>query len=193
MVVISNIVIDTTVVNGVITNATEAILTIEPRDVIDGRIDHIDIRNIKRIHCKRCRITELPCWPNVTKVYCSGNQLTSLPLWTDVTFVDCSVNQLTVLPLWTNITTIECCHNQLIELPLWTNVIDIVCCHGNQFIYPPKISNTVMHINIIIGNKKFTDIVKYMNFYNKFYSQLIMINFKVLPQDLIKYMGEFIE
>ena len=59
-------------------------------DVINGRIDHINIGNSTSVDCYNLRdLTELPLWPNVTKVWCYDcPSLTELPLWPNVTEVD---------------------------------------------------------------------------------------------------------
>ena len=75
-------------------------------DVINGRIDHINIGNSTSVDCSNLRdLTELPLWPNVTTVYCRlCTSLTELPLWPNVTEVCCyNCTLLTELPPWPNV------------------------------------------------------------------------------------------
>ena len=100
-------------------------------DVINGRIDHINIGNSTSVDCSNLRdLTKLPLWPNVTEVYCSGcPSLTELPLWPNVTLVSCTnCTSLAELPLWPNVTEVWCTNcTSLTELPPWPNVNKVYC------------------------------------------------------------------
>ncbi len=53
------------------------------KQVINGKIDHIDIEDNTEIDCSDCTdLIELPLWPCVKIVNCSNCPgLTELPLW----------------------------------------------------------------------------------------------------------------
>jgi hypothetical protein len=75
---------------------------IYPSDVINGKIDHIDVNGYSIIYCFDCpKLKELPLWPNVKTVHCYNcPNLTKLPLWPNVDTVYChNCQKLTKLPL----------------------------------------------------------------------------------------------
>jgi len=64
---------------------------IKNEQVVDGKIDHIDIGDHTEINCYECTdLKELPLWPFVTHVDCSNCPLLKeLPLWPNVEIVYC--------------------------------------------------------------------------------------------------------
>ena len=118
--------------------------TITNDNVINGKIDHVDIGSSTTIYCNNCyNLTELPLWPNVTLVMCYNClNLTKLPLWPNVKEVLChNCPNLIELPLWPNVLKVICynCPN-LTELPLWPNVINI---HSNTVVWSTIIPNII--------------------------------------------------
>ncbi len=102
---------------------------INPEDIKDGTIEHIDIGDSTTVNCKNCwYLTKLPLWPNVTHVICSGCVgLTELPLWPKIIRLDANhCTNLTELPLWSEVATVYCnwCVN-LTELPIWPNITNV--------------------------------------------------------------------
>ena len=97
--------------------------------VINGKIDHIDIGTETIIHCSFCdNLVKLPNWPNVIEVWCSNcPKLTFLPNWPNVKAVYCyNCPKITFLPNWRNIRLVSCEHcPELKELPNWLNIEDI--------------------------------------------------------------------
>ena len=50
-------------------------------DVINGKIDHINIRNNTTIYCTNCfNLTELPLWPNIRNIY---SNIKKILLWSE--------------------------------------------------------------------------------------------------------------
>lgn len=119
-------------------------LRIRNKDVINGKIDHLDGSQYTEINCSDCNdITELPCWPNILKVdcqYCAN--LTELPCWPNVRHVRCNnCPKISELPCWPNVLKVNCAENFLTELPLWTEVleVDCVCCKMTELPCWPKV------------------------------------------------------
>ena len=75
--------------------------TITNYNVINGKIDHVDIGNNTTIYCTNCfNLTELPLWPNVIDVECHNcPNLTELPLWPNIRNIHSNIKIL----LWSEI------------------------------------------------------------------------------------------
>ena len=105
-------------------------------DVINGKIDHININEAIEIDCSGCQdLTELPLWPTIKKIRCSGCKgLTKLPMWSSIEKVICpKCTGLTELPLWNTVKEINCSGcTSLSKLPMWESIeyVDCFNCTG---------------------------------------------------------------
>ena len=106
-------------------------MLIRNKQIINGKIDHIDIKDNKVINCSNCKdLITLPNWQNVTYVNCRNcPNLTFLPNWQNVTYVNCcNCPNLTFLPNWQNVIEVICSScEELSELPNWSNVTHVIC------------------------------------------------------------------
>lgn len=125
-------------------------LYIQPDQVKNGRIDHVDIGQAMFVDCSNLiNLIELPPWPHVEIVSCINcSKLTKLPMWPMIKQVFCTgCSLLTQLPCWKLVRVVDLSHCTLIKyLPMWPLIKRIFCFGCFQLQHVPS-NIKVVHIN----------------------------------------------